>query len=225
MKRIQLTYYVFILLFITAGLLFVKANRDDKVVGVIENLMDKTIVMYSSNNKRMYINSENTGINNMNTLCIEGTSYLKSGGLNPVHFKIEGEDSYPYNLSQDFLEKNLRKNEKYVLIDVSRGQTRYGSKFIAREKACAPIYIILSKNSKSYDSSLLFAGRIKWIIDDKYKTVPVQIISAVGQDYNQSMGHIGMLIEFGDAANTYDEARESLKIFCQSMLEVVKVER
>lgn len=223
-KGIRLVYVCSIIILVIAGLFFVKLNRSEKVAGIIENLKDKTIVIYSSNNKRLYINTNDSSVHNMDTLCIEGASFLRSGGFSPVHFKIENGDSDPYTLSSLYLKKNLKKNEEYVLIDLSRSQTRYGTKCMAAENTCCPISIILSKKSASYENSLLFASRVKWAVEEKYKTLTIKIVTAEDQDYNQDLGHIGMLVELGDSANSYDEARESLKVFCQAVIKVGNVE-
>jgi stage II sporulation protein P len=157
---------------------------------------------------------------------MEGVSYLKSGGLNSVYFKIEKADADPYTQSGMYLKKNLKGTEDYVLIDISRDMTRYGIKYEVGEKYCSPITIKIAMKSKCYDSSLLFAGRVKAAIEEKYKTVPVKIITSDdGQDYNQSLGSMGMFVELGDSANTYGEAREALKIFCQAILQVDSIGR
>lgn len=225
MRRVKYLYYISILAFVAVGILFVKANRYKSAISIIDTIKDKIIVVYSSNYKRLYAGSAQRGVNDMGMMCIEAVSLLKEGGLNSVYLRPEEGSEDPYTLSGRYLEKNLDKKYKYALIDISRGQTKYGKKYTIQNRTFCPISIVLSKKSSSYDSTLLFAGRIKEIMDKKYETLPVQIITVDDRDYNQSMGSIGMLVEIGDAANSYEEARESLQIFCQAVLSVAKMER
>ncbi|MDI6619871.1 MAG: stage II sporulation protein P [Clostridiales bacterium] len=220
MKRIKLIYYISLAVFVLCGILFVNVSRYSKTAGIVENLKDKTIIFYSSNHKRIYLNSHNIKINDMEMLCLEGVSYLKEGGLNPFFLRItEGSDDI-FTQSYSCLKKSLKKDIKYVLLDISRGQTKHGERYMAGKNVCCPISIIISKKSKSSSDSLLFAGRIKAEIDRNYKTLPVQIVTVDDQDYNQSMGAIGMLIEIGDAANTFEEAKGSLKILSKAIIDV-----
>ncbi|HBM76049.1 MAG TPA: hypothetical protein DD429_10940 [Clostridiaceae bacterium] len=225
MRRVKFLYYISIAALIAVGVLFVKANRYKSTISMVSTIKDKIIVMYSSNFKRMYEDSKQRETGDMAMLCIEGVSLLKDGGLNSVYLRLGEGTEDPYTLSGLYLEKNLDKKYKYVLIDISRAQTKYGRKYDIANKVCCPISMIISKKSTSYDDTLLFAGRIKSIIDKKYGTLPVHIITVDDGDYNQSMGSMGMTVEIGDAANTYDEARECLRIFCSAVLELAGMER
>lgn len=220
LKKIKIMYYLSIIALIAAGTLFVQANRQAKVVGILENLDNKTIVFYSSNFKRVYKNTLDGSSRSLDMLCIEGVNYFKNAGLNSEHLEIESGNADPYTQSGFYLKNNLKKNNEYVLIDLSRDQTRYGSQYKIDGNIYCPISIKLSKKSRGYDNSLLFASRVKAYLNEKYKSLPVYLISLEDQDYNQSIGYIGMLVELGDASNTFDEARESLKIFCQALVEV-----
>lgn len=224
MRRIVFIHLLSIVVLIIGGILFVKANRHESTVKIIENLKDKDVVFYSSNLKRAYINFKTGETPDMEKLCTLGLNYMKENGINASSLKIEPGDLDPYSLSGVYLDKNLMKDKKYILVDLNRNMTKHGSKYKGQNGNCCPISIILSKKSKSYDQSLLFAGRVKSLIDKKYTTLPVHIISTDSEDYNQSKGYIGMLVELGDAANTYDEARESLKILCDAMTEVINVQ-
>jgi len=221
LRRIGFIHFLSIIVLIIGGLLFVKDNRYESTVKIIENLKDKEIIFYSSNFKRLYNNFKSGDVPDMEKLCNLGLIYMMERGLNASSLKIEPYNLDPYALSGVYLDKSLRKDKKYILIDINRSMSKHGRKYKGQNGDCCPIFIILSKKSKSYDQSLLFAGRIKSEIDKKYKKLPVQIISTNSEDYNQSRGYIGMLVEFGDAANTYEEAKESLKIFCDAMIEVI----
>jgi len=202
-------------------MLFVKNNRYEKTIKIIENLKNKTIVIYSSNFKRLYLNSKAGQVNDMEKLCLEGTSSMKSGGLDSAYLKISEGNQDPYTLSFIYLKENLDKKKKYILIDINRGQTRHGEKYDIGGISLCPITITISKKSKSYDDSLLFMGRVKAVIDKKYNLLPVHIVTDDTLEYNQSMGYIAALIELGDASNTYEQAKESLNILCQAIKEVV----
>ena len=223
MKYIKYLYFLSIAALILGGTLFIKAHRHESTVKIIEDLRSKSIIMYSSNSRRLYIDSLSGEVKDMEKLCIEGSSILKKSGLDCSFLKTQDGNVDPYALSGASLDKNLNKNNKYILIDISRNQSRHGAKYSIGKSNCAPISIVLSKKSKSYEESLLIAGGLKSIIDKKYDTLPLQIVHSDFGEYNQSKGYIGMLLEIGDAANTYDEAMESLKIFCEALKEVVGV--
>ena len=223
MKYIKYLYFLSIAALILGGTLFIKAHRHESTVKIIEDLRSKSIIMYSSNFRRLYIDSLSGEVKDMEKLCIEGSSILKKSGLDCSFLKTQDGNVDPYALSGASLDKNLNKNNKYILIDISRNQSRHGAKYSIGKSNCTPISIVLSKKSKSYEDSLLIAGRLKSIIDKKYETLPLQIVHSDFGEYNQGKGYIGMLLEIGDAANTYDEAMESLKIFCEALKEVVGV--
>lgn len=221
MRLINFILYLSIAALIAGGLLFVKNNRDEHAVKIIEDLRDKTMIFYSSNIKRGYLDSPNGDISDMERLCTEGASIIKSNGLNSVFLKINEGNHDPYTLSGLYLKKTLKKDIKYILVDISRGQSKHGEKYQAGDKTCCPIKIILSKGAPSYDQSLLFAGRVKSVIDKEYARLPVLLVTDETSDYNQGMGYIGMLVELGDSENTLDEARESLQILCNALREVI----
>lgn len=221
MKHINILLYLSIIALIAGGLWFVKNNRYEKTVKMIEDLRDKTMVFYSSNFKRMYTESIQDQTGDMERLCIQGTESMKSGGLNSLYLKIDGGNLDPYTLSGLCLEKNLKKYEEYILVDISRGQSRHGGKYAAGGGNSCPITIILSKKSQSYDESLLFAGRVKSIIDKKYTDLPIRIVTQDNDSYNQSKGYIAMLVELGDAANTYEDGKKALELLCEAFKEVI----
>jgi stage II sporulation protein P len=221
MNRIRYLYFLSIAALIFGGFLFVKAHRYENTVKIIEDLKSKSIIIYSSNFRRLYIDSRDGGIKDMEKLCMEGSNIIKNSGLDCTFLKILDGNEDPYTLSGIYIDKYLNKNNKYILIDISRNQSRRGEKYNVGQSKCSSISIILSRKSKSYDDSLLFAGRVKSIIDKKYDILPVQIIHTDSDDYNQSKGYISMLVEIGDAANTYDEAMQSLKIFSEALIEVI----
>lgn len=225
MRKFKYLFYFSVAAFIIAGILFVKVTRYNNAVSTVETIKDKVIVVYSSNFKRMYDRSSNSYVKDMGMLCMEAVSLLKGGNLNSVYIRIQEGNEDPYTSSGVQLNKSLSKNYKYVLIDINRGQSKHGDKYMIGDKACCAITMILSRKSKSYDDTLLLAGRIKESIDKKYESLPVKIETTDDGDYNQSMGSMGMLLELGDAANKYDEARESLGIFCRALIEVVDAER
>lgn len=226
MKSVKIMYICSLIALVAAGILFANMHRQAKVVGVIENLKTKTIVFYSSNSARSYLDYKNNGVGAMDMLCIEAMSHMKADGFNSINYKISNGDADPFTQSYQFLRETLKKDSEYVLIDISRGQSRHGQKYNIEGKTYAPITITLSKKSLCYESSLLFAGRLKAYIDEKYKAIPIHIITVDdGKDYNQSLGYIAMLVEFGDSNNSYDEASESLKVFCQSIIQVNSIQR
>lgn len=221
MKGYKLLYICSLLALAAAGILFVNASREARIVGVIESLKDKKIVFYSSNYDRSYLGYSNENVKCMDMLGIEGVSFIRGGGLYSLHLKIEETVGDPYTRSGSYLKNNLPDTGEYVLIDVSRNQSRHGSKYDVGGRFSSPIAVKIARSSKNYDSTLLFAGRVKAVIDEKYKNLPFQIITLDGgEDYNQSIGCIGMLVEFGDSANTYDEAREALSIFCKAIIQI-----
>lgn len=220
-KRINLLYYFSIFVLIIAGLLFVRANRYGKVVKVMENLKDKPVVFYSSNFKRLYLNSSGGLMSDMEKLAGEGSGILKNRGIDSMQMKIEEGTLDPLSQSGLFIERNLEKNVKYILIDLGRAQSKFGSKYKCGDSYACPIFITVSKTSSSYSNSLLFAGRIKYAIADKYKDLPVSIVESRASDYNQSKGYIGLLVEIGDAENTFGEAEKSLNIFCDAAVQVI----
>ncbi|KPU43102.1 stage II sporulation protein P (SpoIIP) [Oxobacter pfennigii] len=221
MKRHSILFYISIAVLIAAGMLFIKSNRYEKTVRIIEDLKDKTVVFYSSNFKRLYLNSPQSQVGDMEKLCFEGYNIINDGGMSSFLLRIEDGNADPYTLSSSKLDKVLKKDDQYILLDLSRGQTRHGEKYIAGDKNCSPIDIIISKKSLSFDQSLLFIGRVKAVIEKKYPTLPVRITTVDTEDYNQSLGYIGILIELGDSANSYDEAKESMKILCEAIKEVI----
>lgn len=223
-KGARFLYICSLVVLVCAGFLFIEASKQARVVGIIENLKSKTILFYSSNPQRSYLGSNMTG--SMDMLCIEGVSHLKTDGLKSECLKIEKGDADPYTQSGTILKNRIKNSNDYVLIDISRNQERHGSEYDIEGKKCCPIVIKLSRKSQSYDDSLLFAGRIKTVIDEKYKTLPFQIETVDdGKDYNQSLGCIGLLLEIGDSANTYEEASASLKLFCKAVTEANNLDR
>jgi stage II sporulation protein P len=220
MKKIRLLYYLSVLLLIAGGVLFVRLNRYGSAIRVIENFGGKTMVFYSSTFKREYLNSSGGSIRDMDKLCAEGSDELRKAGLDSLSMKIADGTSDPYTLSEKYLNENLKKGSKYILIDLSRAQTEYGSRYKCGGEMYCPITITISKKSLSYDESLIFAGRIKYILDNKCKDLPVRIVESTSGDYNQSKGYIGMLVEIGDSANTFGDAEKSLRIFCDAIKEV-----
>jgi stage II sporulation protein P len=225
-KVYKILYVCSLLALVAAGMLFVNATDQSRIVGVIDSLKDKTIVFYSSNYDRSYTGYRNEAYRCMDMMCIEGMSFIRGGGLNSIHFKIEENVGDPYTQSSAYLKRNLKSTGAYVLIDISRDKSMHGSKYDIGGKLSSPITIKIAKKSQNYDNSLLFIGRVKAVIDEKYKSLPVQIITLDdGQDYNQSLGCIGMIVEFGDSANTYDEAREALNIFCRAIIQVDSIGR
>lgn len=221
LKRLKLVLYLSIAALIAGGMLFVKNNRYEQAVKIMEDLKDKTMVFYSSNFERAYIGSGESQSNDMEKLCMEGTRIVQNSGLNSEYVKLYPGNYDPYTLSSLELQKTLKKEVKYILVDISRGQSRHGEKFKTGEKYSCPITIIISKKSSSHDQSILFAGRVKALIDKKYGNLPVQIEASDTAEYNQGKGYIGMLVELGDAVNTYDEAEEALKILCEAFREVI----
>lgn len=220
MRRLKFLFYLSIILLVAGGVLFVKDNRHQSVANIAENLKNKTTVFYSSNFKRVYALHKVDELKDMERLCMEGASILAGAGLNAEYLQIQDGNDDPFTLSGEYLDKNLQKGKEYIVIDVSRGQTRHGKTIKTKLGMCCPISIILSQKSLSFDRSLLLAGRIKAVIHKSYPDLPVQIIQTDDRDYNQSKGYMGMLIEFGDAANLYEEARNSLKIFCNALIKV-----
>lgn len=220
-KRIRVLYYFSIGILVIAGILFVRSNRYGKAVKVMENLKDKPVVFYSSNFKRLYLNSSGGLMKDLEKLTAEGTEDLKKKGYDSMQIKTEEGDADPYTQSGIYLDRSLKKGTKYILIDLSRAQSKFGSKYKCGDFTACPITITVSKSSKSYGGSLLFAGRVKYAIADKYKDLPVSIVESSEGDYNQSMGYIGLLVELGDAENTFGEAERSLNIFCDAVIQVI----
>lgn len=214
LKLINLLFYLSIFILIICGMLFVKQNRYDSVTNILEDVYEKPIIIYSSNFKRAYINHEESDIKDMDRLSIECTSTLKEYGFLSNHLKMEDEDIDPYTLSSKYLDNYIKKGKKYILIDITRNKSSHGEKVIIDNASYCPISIIISKNSDCFDNSLLFAGRIKSIIENKYTNMKIQI-EQVEEEYNQGKGYIGFMLEIGDSANTYDEAKNSIKIFCE----------
>lgn len=220
-KRIKLFYYFSIVLLVAAGILFVVSNRYGRVVKVMENLKDKHVVFYSSNFKRMYLDSSGGPMKDMEKLTAEGTEKLKKKGYDSIQIRVEEGNADPYSQSGIYLERDLKSGIKCILIDLSRAQSKFGSKYKLGDVTACPIVITVSKSSRSYGDSLLFAGRIKYAIADKYKDLPVRIVESNEGDYNQSRGYIGLLVEIGDAENTFKEAERSLNIFCDAVIGVI----
>jgi hypothetical protein len=91
MKGVKILYICSLIALVAAGILFVQMHRQAKVVGVIENLKDKTIVFYSSNSGRSYVDYKDKSVGAMDMLCIEAMSQMKSDGFDAVNYKIEAE--------------------------------------------------------------------------------------------------------------------------------------
>lgn len=221
MKKIRLIYYLSICILVLGGIMFVRANRNKSTGSFIENLRDKTIIVYSSNFKRQYINSSGGSMSDIEKLGMESAGLLRGGGLDALFYRISDNGVDPYTASSAFLGSNLKTGGEYILLDMSRAQTKHGSKFTAGGNTCCPINIIISKKSKSFEKSMLFAGKIKYIIDNRYKELPVYITESDEGDYNQGMGYIGLLVEVGDAANTFNDAERTGKIFCSAVKDAV----
>ena len=214
LKLVNLLLYLSIFVLIICGMLFVKQNRYDSVSNILEDVYEKPVIIYSSNFKRAYINHEESNVKDMDRLSMECTSKLKDYGFLSNHLKIEDADVDPYTLSSKYIDNYMKRGKKYILIDIIRNKSSHGEKFVIDDISYCPISIIISKNSDCYDNSLLFAGRIKSIIESKYTNMKIQI-KQVEEEYNQSRGYIGFMLEIGDSANTYDEAKNSISIFCE----------
>lgn len=225
MNRIRIIFFLSIAALITGGIMFANASRYGKAVGVIGSLRDKTIVFYSSNNKKAYLKTGESGVNDMENLCIQGASSLREGSLDSVYLKIPDGNEYPFTRSGMYLKSTLKDNREYILVDISRDQTRYGGRYKTGKSISCPISIVLSKESPNHDDSLLFAGRIKAIIDSKFNTLPVKIISVDSEEYNQGQGCMGMLLLLGDSENTFSDASSALKVFCDAVKEIAEKER
>lgn len=225
MNKYRNLFYISVAALIAAGLLYVRAARNDSAISTVETVKDKVIVFYSSNYKRLYARTSGSNTDDMSMLCMEGVSMLKEGRMNSVYIRMQEGSEDPYTSSGMQLKKTLSKGYKYVLIDLSRAQTKHGSKYQIKDHICAPLSMIISKKSSCCDDSLLLAARIKEILNQKCPALPVNVVTVNDRDYNQSIGSMGMTVEAGDAANSYDEARETLKLFCTALLDVVDAER
>lgn len=213
LKKIRLIYYLLICILVFAGTVFVKAARHTDGGSLSESLRYKPVVIYGSNFKRQYINSPAAGTPDIEKLGAEGAGILREGGTDAEFLAVPENGLDPYGASAALLKGRLKSGRDCILLDLGRAQTKHGSRFIIGGDTYCPINMIVAKNSDSVDKSILFAGRIKYIINSGYKELPVYITESDGGDYNQGMGYIGLTVEIGDAANTFAEAETTSSMF------------
>jgi hypothetical protein len=119
---------------------------------------------------------------------------LESSGYDALALSIPG---YNENIARDSIIKNMKKNKKYIILDISPTKLLVSNKaFIVR---------IGNKDNPKYDENMEYGRFIKENINDK--ELKVNLLTDLRSNYNQDIGYKSIRIEIAESlSESYAQA-------------------